>query len=213
MSRLVLAVLLLGPVRASAAPDGPVDAHAAPATGFSGAYLSMVSLSMAEDPRFAPRLLDSFELHLRAVAAMTAKRALKDYLEMAVLGAGVRSEPALRETLGAEPMEPQRAAALLLAHALSRPEQFREIVDGLEANRAGLGKQTAKLLRETSGPGDKKLIKILRKRGELKPRRRETAYDRYGPLEKLFDGASSGASGPARKEYRPNRSGLDPARE
>lgn len=156
-------------------------------------------------------LLDSFELHLRSAAAMTAKRAVKDYLEMAVVGAGVSSARSLRDSLGTEVMEPQRAAALLLAHALSRPKQFREVVDGLEANCAGLGKQTAKLLRETSGPGDKKLIAILRKRGELKPRRGEAAYDRYGPLEKMFDG--DGASGVARKADRPTRSGMEPARE
>lgn len=213
MRILALALLLLGPVRAAAGPDGPVDAHAAPATGFSGAYLGMVAKSMAEDPRFAPRLLDSFELHLRSVAAMTAKVAVKDYLELAVVGAGVSSAEALRESLGSEPMEPQRAAALLLAHALSRPQQFREIVDGLEANRAGLGKQTFKLLRETAGSGDKKLILLLRSRGEVKPRRRETAYDRYGPLEKMFDGAGGGAGGAPRKGTRPGRSGLDPARE
>lgn len=213
MSRLALALCLLGSVRASAGPDGPVDAHAAPATGFSGAYLGMVAKSLAENPNFATRLLDSFELHLRAVAAMTAKVAVKDYLEMAVVGAGVSSAEALHESLGTEPMEPQRAAALLLAHALSRPKQFREILDGLDANRVGLGKQTAKLLRETAGTGDKTLIKLLRKRGELKPRRREEAYDRYGPLEKMFDGTGVGAGGAPRKGTRPGRSGLDPARE
>lgn len=212
MRGLALA-LLLAAGRAAAGPDGPVDAHAAPATGFPGAYLEMVARSLAADPRFAPRLLDSFELHLRAVAAMTAKVAVKDYLEMAVVGAGVSSAEALRESLGTEPMEPQRAAALLLAHALSRPKQFREILDGLEANRAGLGKQTAKLLRETAGPGDKKLIKVLRTRGARKPRRRETAYDRYGPLEKMFDAAGARAGGPPRTEERPVRSGMDPARQ
>lgn len=212
MRALALA-LLLATGRAAAGPDGPVDAHAAPATGFSGAYLRMVAKSIAEDPRFASRLLDSFELHLRAVAAMTAKVAVKDYLEMAVVGAGVSSPEALRRSLGTEPMEPQRAAALLLAHALSRPRQFREILDGLDANRVGLGKQTAKLLRETAGTGDKKLIAILRKRGDVRPRRVEPAYDRYGPLEKMFDGVGPGGGGPPRTEERPVRSGMDPARK
>lgn len=228
MKVLTFVLAVLCAVRASAGPAGPVDAHAAPATGYSGAYLGMVSRSLAADPFFGSRLLDSFDLHLRSVAAMTAPKAVRDYLEIAVVGAGVSSPAALRASLGTEPMEPQRASALLLAHALARPEQFREVLDGLEARKAGLGKNTAKLLREANGRGDRGLLAILRARGEVKPRGKELTYDRFGQLDKMFDGGGSGGgdtvsiSGPVSvpegydgygPDGRPRRTGLMPARE
>ena len=228
MKALLLILAVLGAVRAAAGPSGPIDAHAAPATGYSGAYLGTVGLSLASDPLYGSRLLDSFELHLRSVAAMTAPRAVSDYLEVAVIGAGIGSAKALRAALGKETMEPQRAAALLLAHALARPEEFQEVVDGLEARKAGLGKHTAKLLRETSGRGDRKLISALRARGEIKPKGTALTYDRFGQLDRLFDGGgydgrdtvtlSAPVSVPAGfdgygPDGRPRRSGLVPARE
>ena len=228
MKALSLVLAVLCAVRASAGPAGPVDAHAAPATGYSGAYLGMVSRSLAADPFFASRLLDSFDLHLRSVAAMTAPKAVRDYLEIAVVGAGVSSPAALRASLGKEPMEPQRASALLLAHALARPEQFREVLDGLEAQKVGLGKNTAKLLREADGRGDRGLLAVLRSRGEVKPKGKELTYDRFGQLDRMFDGGSSGGgdtvsiAGPVAvpegydgygPDGRPRRTGLMPARE
>jgi hypothetical protein len=221
-----IALFLLCAVRAAAGPAGSFDAHAAPATGYSGAYLGTVSLSLASDPLYGSRLLDSFELHLRSVAAMTSPRAVTDYLEVAVVGAS--SAKAVKAELGTAPMEPQRAAALLLAHALARPEQFHEVLDGLEARKPGLGKQTAKLLRETSGRGDRRLISALRARGDVDPKGTALTYDRFGQLDRLFDGGSSGGgdtveiSGPISvpetftgygPDGRPRRSDLKPARE
>jgi hypothetical protein len=222
----VLALAVLCAVRAAAGPAGPVDAHAVPATGYSGAYLGTVSLSLASDPFYGSRLLDSFELHLRSVAAMTVPRAVTDYLEVAVVGASSARD--VKASLGKEPMEPQRAAALLLAHALARPEQFHEVLDGLEARKAGLGKQTAKLLRETSGRGDRRLIAALRARGAVVPKGSALTYDRFGQLDRLFDGGGSDGrdtvelSGPVSvpagfdgygPDGRPRRSELKPARE
>lgn len=185
-----LAFVVLCAVRAAAGPAGRGDAHAVPATGYCGAYLGTVSLSLAADPFYGSRLLDSFELHLRSVAAMTVPRAVTDYLEVAVVGAV--SAKAVKASLGKAPMDPQRAAALMLAHALARPEQFYEVLDGLEARKAGLGKHTARLLRETSGRGDKRLIAALRARGEVEPTGSALTYGRFGQLDRLFDGASDG---------------------
>lgn len=232
MKALPLALVLLCAVRAAAGPSGPIDAHVVPATGYPGAYLGSVGLSLAADPFYGSRLLDSFELHLRSVAAMTAPRAVTDYLEVAVIGAGVGSgvgsAKALRAALGKEPMDPQRAAALMLAHVLARPAEFHEVLDGLEAKKAGLGKHTAKLLRETHGPGDRSLISLLRARGEVKPKGTALTYDRFGQLDRIFDGVGSDErdtvrlSGPVSvpagfdgygPDGRPRRSGLKPSSE
>ncbi|MDD5304864.1 MAG: hypothetical protein PHS14_17340 [Elusimicrobia bacterium] len=228
MKRLALVLAVLCAVPAAAGPAGPIDAHAAPATGYSGAYLGTVSLSLARDPFYGSRLLDAFELHLRSVAAMTAPRAVADYLEVAVIGSGAGSAKELRAALGKEPMDAQRAAALMLAHALARPAEFHEVLDGLEARKAGLGKHTAELLRETHGPGDRRLIAALRARGEVKPKGSALTYDRFGQLDRLFDGGGSEGrdaveiSGPVEApegydgygpDGLPRRSGLKPARE
>ena len=227
MRPLTAAFLLVLASRAAAGPAG--STHAAPATGYSGAYLGTIGLSLDADPLYGSRLLDSFELHLRSVAAMTAPRAVADYLEVAVIGAGgVSSAQALKASLGSEAMEPQRAAALLLAHALARPEQFHEVLDGLEARKAGLGKQTARLLRETEGRGDKRLIAALRARGALEPKGKALTYDRFGQLDRVFDGSGSEGrdtvelTGPVSApagfdgygpDGRPRRSGLKPSRD
>ncbi len=187
MKGLLTAAVLLAAARAAAGPAGSIDAHAAPATGYSGAFLGTVSMSLAADPFYGSRLLDSFELHLRSVSAMTTPPAVKDYLEVAVVGA--TTQQAVKAALGKEPMEPQRAAALMLAHALARPEQFHEVLEGLEAQKAGLGKQTSRLLREANGTGDRRLIAALRARGENEPKGTPLTYDRFGQLDRLFDGA------------------------
>jgi hypothetical protein len=210
-------------VRAAAGPTGSL--HSTPSTGYSGAYLGSVSLSLAADPFYASRLLDSFELHLRSVAAMTAPKAVTDYLEVAVIGATTAG--AVKASLGTAAIEPPRAAALLLAHALARPEAFQEVLEGLESRKAGLGKQTAKLLREASGRGDRHLIEILHARGAVEPKGTALTYDRFGQLNVFFDGGGeerreetehASVSVPAGfdgygPDGRSRRSGLKPVRE
>ncbi len=221
-----MALLVFSAVRAAAGPSGSADGHAVAATGYSGAYLGTVSLSLSADALYGSRLLDSFDLHLRSVAAMTSLQAVKDYLEVAVIGASSARD--VKAALGKQPLEPQRAAALLLAHALARPEQFREVLDGLESRKAGLGKQTAKLLRETTGRGDRRLIEALRARGAVVPKGAPLTYDRFGQLDRLFDGVGSDGRDVAEvatpvsapvgfdgygADGRPRRSGLKPSRE
>jgi hypothetical protein len=194
MKALALAVALAAPALgfvfcslASAGPTGPVDPHAAPATGFPGAYLGSVSLSLQRDPLFGSRLLDSFQLHLRSIAAMTAPRAAASYLEGAVIGAAP-SAAAVKAELGVQPFETPRASALLIANALARPDQFNEILDGLEARKAGLGVHMARILRETKGHGDPGMLAALRKAGERDPRKPLT-YDRFARFNAFFDGS------------------------
>jgi len=187
-------------VRAAAGPTGAVDPHAARPTGFPGAYLGTVSLSLAEDPLYGSRLLDGMDLHLRSVGAMTVPRAVSDYLENSVMSAlgGGRAAPArLAATLGQEPLDSAKASALLIANALARPEQFREVLDGLEAIKPGLGKHAARLLREAKGTGDKNLLKILRAAGDLDPRGKMLTYGPSGRLDRVFDGDLSASSAPA----------------
>lgn len=174
---LCVCILLLSPC-VEAGPTGAGDSHAARATGFPGAYLASVSLSMAADPLYASRLLDAVALHLRSVAAMTAQRAVSDYLEDAA-GSSV---------LGRDPLDASRAAALLIADALARPEQFREVLEGLQSLQHGLGRQAAAVLRGAAGPGDKALLAALRAAGEPNPRAKPVAYRLSKKLAGLFDG-------------------------
>lgn len=179
-------------MRAVAGPTGAVDPSAARATGFPGAYLRSVSLSMANDPLYGTRFLDGLDLHLRSVSAMTASHAVSGYLDDSVMGA--QGVSLLSEKLGAAPLDPAKASALLVAHALTRPAQFREVLDGLEAVKAGLGQNTARLLRQAKGTGDKRLLKVLRAAGEPQSRGTLRAYGMGGGLSRLFDGAAGASS-------------------
>lgn len=227
MSALLLALALSAHAGPSG-PVGPASGAAARATGFPGAFVGSVALSLRTQPLYGGMLLDSLDLHLRSVLTMRSPEAVREYLVTAV--AGTVAEPkaaaaAIRESLGREPMPAPRAAALLLANALARPDQFQEVLHGLETERAGLGKHAALLLANAHGGGDRRLIARLNAVGaRVKPRSDSSVYDRAGQLQSLFDGSPSfgvsDADTPAAvpAEFtgygpggRPRHSGLRPA--
>ncbi|MDE2511300.1 MAG: hypothetical protein KGL74_09280 [Elusimicrobia bacterium] len=182
---LRLAVLLFVP-RAFAGPVGAVDAHAAPATGFPGAYLESISLAAASDPFYGSRFLDGLQVHVQAVTGMTAAPAIASYLEQsATAGQGLAE---LKSNLGAVPLDPPKAAALLVANALARPQQFREVLDNLETFKPGLGRHAAEILRRAKGVGDRRVIDALRAAGARQPRGQMLTYGSDGRLDLLFDG-------------------------
>ncbi|MFI5344964.1 MAG: hypothetical protein ACHQ51_01190 [Elusimicrobiota bacterium] len=208
--------------RGVAGPIGAVDAHAVSATGFPGAYLESISLAAASDPFYGSRFLDGLQVHLQAVSGMTAQPAIASYLEQAATaGQGLGQ---LKESLGAVPLDPPKAAALLIANALARPRQFREVIDNLETFKPGLGRHAAAILRETKGEGDKRVIAALRAAGENKPQGKMLTYGPDGRLDMLFDGIEGVRAGAAESSVvtapasvygpdgRPRPSGLLPAK-
>jgi hypothetical protein len=190
MRRALTLAALLSAARAFAGPVGGADAHAVSATGFPGAYLGTVSLSLAADPMYGSRLLDAFSMHLQAVSVMTAPPEVAAYLEQSATGGGDLKK--LRGALGRESLDPPKASALLLANALARPEQFREVLDGLEQMKPGLGRHAASLLREAKGTGSRKLFEALHAAGAREPRSTPLTYGPDARLDRLFDGGSSG---------------------
>lgn len=165
---------------------GAVDVHAASATGFPGAYLGSISMASAADPFYASRFLDGLQVHVQAVAGLTAAPAVASYLEQAATaGQGVAS---LKPVLGAAPLDAPKASALLIANALARPEQFREVIDGLETFRPGLGKHAAQILKDAKGQGDRRVIAVLRAAGERQPQGLPLSYGPDGRFDKMFDG-------------------------
>jgi hypothetical protein len=189
MRRVLTLAAVLAAARAFAGPIGSADPHAAAPTGFPGAYLGTVSLSLAADPIYASRLLDSFSMHLQAISVMTAPPEVKAYLEQSAMGS-TGLEP-LREALGRETLDAPKASALLLADALDRPEQFRELLVGLEQMKPGLGKQTASMLRLADVTGSLPLLRALQSAGERDPDGTPLAYGPDGRIDLLFDGSSS----------------------
>jgi hypothetical protein len=220
---LPLAVLLLVPLRAVAGPIGAVDAHAAPATGFPGAYLESISMAAAADPFYGSRFLDGLQVHMQAVSGMTAAPAIAAYLEQAATaGQGL---PQLKASLGATPLDAPRASALLIANALARPQQFREVIDNLETFRPGLGRHAANILHEAKGEGDKRVIAALRAAGERQPKGQMLTYGPDGRMDQLFDGIEGVRAASRESSYvdvpesttygpngRPRPSGLLPAK-
>jgi 8-oxo-dGTP pyrophosphatase MutT (NUDIX family) len=196
LTGLLLAALLsfFAPTPASAGPIGSGDAHAAAATGFPGAFLGSVGLAVNGDENYAVNFLDALALHVKAAAVMTSKAELSAYLDQTTMG--VEGPRELKKKLGRERLAPTKAAALVLSDALIRPEQFREVVAGLEALKSGLGRQAVQCFAAPRKVSDKALAKtfqaVLREKAEGK----RAAFLPDGRFALLFDAASTdGAEG------------------
>lgn len=166
----------------------PVAAEARPASAFPADYLRSVSLSIAAQPFYASHFLNSFSAQLNAVAAIPAAPDAARYLENAATG-GKTSLAAVRSDVGREPLAADKASAILIANLLARPEQFREVMDGLETLKPGLGRHAAAALRDVSGAGNGKVIAALRAAGERRPQGEGLTYGPDGRWATMFDGS------------------------
>lgn len=187
MTSLILALALVSP--SLAGPIGVEDPHAAPPTGFPGAFVSAVSVSLAADKDYGDRFLDAVLAEMRTVCAMTSPEALSDSLE-ATIG-GDEGLEAFRDTLGREPLIPSRAAAVFLAHALARPIQFRELLVRLETLQPGLERYSARLLQRAKGAGDPRLLAAVRDAGNDSPNPEKAGYPLSLRLAHFFDSFDS----------------------
>jgi hypothetical protein len=185
----VLTFAALGPLLFAtalrAAPIAPVEA---PASSFPADYVHSVSIALAAQPFYASYLLNSFQTQLSAVAALPAAPAAAAYLEKAATAGGVTLAQ-LRGEIGRDALTPQTASALLIANSLTRPEQFREVMDGLETLKPGLGRHAAAALRAASGHGDGRVLAALRAAGERRPQAEGLTYGPDGRWATLFDGS------------------------
>lgn len=205
-------LLLLAACALAAAPAARVAAR------FPQDYAASMRVALERDPLYASKLLVGFEKHAAGVCALQVPEARR-YLETAV--AGTAAVPEVKARLAAGTLAPDAAAALLLANALARPEQFHETADALEGVRPGLGVKAAGLLARAGGPGDRRLIAALRAVGSRLPQAASGVYGPDGRLHSFFDGSGAPApseAGPvSAEEYtgygrdgRPRSSGLLP---
>ena len=183
---MLAALLLLSFALPGSCQTPVVEARAA--SGFPADYLRSVSLSIAAQPFYASQLLHSFQAQLTAVAAIPAAPDAAKYLENAATG-GKTSLAAMRAAVGREPLAPEKASAILIANSLARPDQFREVMDGLETLKTGLGRHAAAALRGVSGPGNGKVLAALRAAGERKPQGEGLTYGPDGRWATMFDGS------------------------
>jgi hypothetical protein len=179
-----LAVLLFAPPCAAA----PAVVAEARASAFPAEYLHSFSLSLESRPFYASMMLASFQTQLNAVAAIPASPQAAEYLAKAATGGKV-DVSGLRAVVGRAAISPETASALLIANSLTRPEQFREVMDGLEELKPGLGRHAASMLREASGSGDRRVLAALRAAGERRPEAEGLTYGPDGRWATLFDGS------------------------
>ena len=178
--------VLLNSVPCAAAVVEAVEARAP--SSFPSDYLHSVSLSITAQPFYASHFLNSFQAQLSAVAAIPAAPAAAAYLEKSAT-AGGHSLADLRASVGHVELAPETASALLIANSLVRPEQFREVMDGLETLKPGLGRHAAAALRAASGPGNGRVIAALRAAGERRPQAEGLTYGPDGRWATMFDGS------------------------
>lgn len=175
------------------------SARVAPVSGFPKEFVRSVGLSLADQPFYGSQLLNGLSLHLRQVSPMPRAEAVRSYLEAAV-APSPRAAESLRAALGKTALEADQASALLLANGLARPEQFREIVEGLEGVKPGLGFGVSNLLKEAAGasgmhPEFARLLSVLGEKS--KPVGKPFIYDARGRLSRLFDGTREEPAGGA----------------
>lgn len=77
-----------------------------------------------------------------------------------------------------------------LANAVSRPDQFQEVVDGLERLKPGLGQATLKRLAAAKEEGGG-FARVLKRVPAIRADPGPSIYNRRGELEALFDGGPS----------------------
>ena len=179
----LLAVLL----RAAPCSAAAVEARA---SSFPADYLRSISLSIAAQPFYASQFLNSFTAQLTAVAAIPSAPEAASYLEKSATG-GKITLAAMRSTVGQEALPAEKASAMLIANSLARPEQFREVMDGLETLKPGLGRHASEALRSASGPGNGKVIAALRAAGERRPQGEGLTYGPDGRWATMFDGSAT----------------------
>ena len=165
------------------------------AAPYVAAFLASMSFGLKADALYGSRLLGSFSTHLKQVAAQPSPLAAKSYLEAQAFGGG---DPAiLRAAVGRESVAPEKASALLVAHALARPRELGEVLGGLEERKKGLGAGVSAALRDAEGSGDPRILRALRSLGRSQPQGLE--YDERGRFAGFWDGALVSAT-PAHEE-------------
>jgi hypothetical protein len=178
---------LAAPALAGPVADVALPPAASVAYSFPHAYLSSISLSLTADPFYASRLLNSFSAHVTAVSALAAAPAAASYLAKEASGGGTLADA--KASLGREALTPGAASAMLVANALARPDQFREVMDGLETLKPGLGRHAARILTEASGGGNRAVIAALRAAGARRPQAEGLTYGPDGRWATFFDGS------------------------
>jgi hypothetical protein len=176
----------------SAVPSRAAVADAVAArseASFPADYLHSIELSLNAQPFYASHLLNSFQTQVQVVAAFAPAPAAV-YLEKMATG-DRQSLADLRGSVGGGPLAPEVASALLLANSLVRPEQFREVMDGLETLKPGLGRHAGAALRAASGRGDQRVIAALRAAGERRPQPTGLTYGPDGRWATMFDGSAA----------------------
>lgn len=172
-----------------AAPSSAQIFRARPAPAFVPAYLGSVSLSLRNDSFYASRLLGAFSDELGRVAAAPTPQAAAEGLKARIGGPANLSLPTVAAGLGAAALPAEQAAAVLAANALARPDQFQEVVDGLEKLKPGLGTRVTEALREAPAGGSYAVLGRLRERGRtVVAAAGDGTYDAAGRLRRFFDG-------------------------
>ncbi|MFH1725439.1 MAG: hypothetical protein ABII00_12580 [Elusimicrobiota bacterium] len=98
-----------------------------PAPSFVPGFLGSMVLSLQNEPFFASLLINSLDSQLARATSMSHPREAAGYLRDEIEGAGKERRPmaARAATLGKEPLEAEKASAILIANALVRPISSR----------------------------------------------------------------------------------------
>jgi hypothetical protein len=178
---LILAAAFFPFARAQAAP---LDAPSA----FETHYVSAVQRSLDADPFFGSKLVQSFDLHIAAVAAFSDANAAGQYLAGQI--AGTDKVPLARVATGlqTETLNESQAGAVLVAGALAAPRQFNVVASRLQVIKPGLGQKLVDSFHTATDGAAPRTANALQKAGQaLRIQPTGLTYNSKGQWDTFFD--------------------------
>jgi hypothetical protein len=160
------------------------------ASAFETHYVSAVQRSLAADPFFGSKLVQSFDLHIAAVAGMPDAKAAGQYLSGQISGTG--SVPLARVATGlrTDVLTESQAGAVLVAGALAAPHQFNAVASRLEVLKPGLGQKLVDSFHAAADGAAPRTSGALQKAGQvLRIQPTGLTYNSKGQWDTFFDAA------------------------
>lgn len=186
----ILAFLALLAMPAHAVRFFKAPAKVAPVqVQFVPAFLKSMSLAITQEEFYGGGLVTAMQNQVSAIQTLPDPNSVLKLLQNNIEDG--KSMTVRAGELGKGILPQGRAAAILAANALSRPEQFQEVVNGLEELKPGLGVLISESIHNTKPiPGTSREVANVYGRFGKKiiPFIRNTIYTSSGELKRLFDG-------------------------
>lgn len=185
--RLLAQVLAGIGLLSTAVHAGQIDVPSA----FETHYVSAVQRSLDADPFFGSKLVQSFDLHIAAVAGFSDAKAAGQYLAGQISGSDKVPLARVATGLRTEILNENQAGAVLVAGALAAPRQFSAVASRLQVIKPGLGQKLVDSFHAAADGAAPRTSAALQKAGQaLRIQPAGLTYNSKGQWDTFFDAAN-----------------------